>query len=651
MRRLVLPVVFSLVLSAVVLAQSRTVSIPANVTIDGVTPIPPTIAEAVAPYAQFRWARLVAWHPVERRMIISTRFGTAPQLHQVRFPGGARTQLTFYADGIAEPVAGVSMPKGDAFIFQKDTGSGAESNQLFRYDVATGSITLLTDGKSKNGVPAMSRSGLIAYESTRRNGKDRDLYVMDPVNPSSNRLLAQVEGSWAVLDWSADERTVLALEIISAASETYLWKVSVPGGEKTLLTPKDAGRARWASTSAGTAWSAGFAPDGTVYALSNFKGEYNRIWRFAEGHWTAVTPENQAIETFALSPDGRTIAAVFDLGSTTKLQLLDGNGRVKPTPSLPPGVVSDLRWHPAGTDVGFSLASSRAFYDVYSIAVARQRVDRWTSSEMGGVNAESLPDAEIVKWKSFDGLEISGVLYRAPAKFTGARPVIINVHGGPAGPPERPRQIGRSNYFRNELGITIIYPNIRGSLGFGRTFEALDNGRLRENAIKDIGALLDWIGAQPSLDKTRVLITGPSYGGYVSLAAAIEYPDRIRAVNPVFGITDYPTFLESTDMSRVANRITEYGDPSDPDMRAYLTRISPLANVARLRAPVYIVAGAKDTRVPISQAETMVKALKANGTPVWYVRLEDAGHLILTTTTNDLSFYIWVMFVQQYLLN
>jgi len=317
---------------------------------------------------------------------------------------------------------------------------------------------------------------------------------------------------------------------------------------------------------------------------------------------------------------------------------------------VPPGVVSELQWHPKGTDLGFSLAGSRAFSDVYSIDVAKQRLERWTSSEMGGVNSESLPDAEIVKWKSFDGLEISGVLYPAAPRFKGPRPVIINVHGGPAGPPERPRQIGRSNYFRNELGISIIYPNIRGSLGFGRSFEAADNGRLRENAIKDIGALLDWIATQTSLDKTRVMISGPSYGGYVSLAAAITYGDRIRAVNPVFGITDYPSFLESTDMSRIANRVTEYGDPSDPETRAFLTRISPLTNAANVKAPVYIVAGAKDTRVAISQSEAMVKALKANGTPVWYIRLEDAGHLLLTTTTSDLTFYAWVMFTQKYLL-
>lgn len=646
MRRVLVTVPLGVLLSAAVLAQEpRVLLIPSNVRIDGIPPIPMSLVEAVAPYGQYRAARLAAWHPTERRVVITTRFANVPQLHYVNTPGAARTQLTFYQDGVTEPatlpIGAAFTPKGDSLLFQRDTAGGKEATQLFRYDVETGVTTLLTDGKSRNGVPVISRGGLVAYESNRRDGKNFDLYVLDPAKPASNRMVLENEGRWEPLDWSVDERAILVLQILSA-SERYVWRVDVGDGRKTLLTPKSERPARWTA--------AQFAPDGQIYALSDFSGETSRVWRFSQERWTAVTPAEQTIDSFAVSPDGRTIAAVIDLGSSMRLQLMDVNGRPKPTPSVAPGVIQDLRWHPKGSDVGFSHSSGRAFNDVYSIDVARQRVERWTFSEMGGVNPQSLPDAEIVKWKSFDGLEISGVLYRPPARFTGPRPVIINVHGGPAA-IERPRQIGRSNYFRNELGVAIIYPNIRGSLGFGRRFEELDNGRLRENAVKDIGALLDWIEAQPFLDKTRVMIAGPSYGGYIALAAAIEYGDRIRAANPAFGITDYPSYLESTDMARQANRNLEYGDPADPEIRAYLTRISPLTNAAKLKAPVYIAAGAKDIRVPISQAEAMVKALKANGTPVWYLRLEDAGHLQLTTATLDLTVYVWVLFMQQYLLN
>jgi dipeptidyl aminopeptidase/acylaminoacyl peptidase len=488
----------------------------------------------------------------------------------------------------------------------------------------------------------MSRSGLVAYDSTRRDGKNRDLYIVRPTDPASTRLLAQGDGQWNALDWSADETAILAQQVVSS-SESSIWRVSVADGQKTLLTPKRQHPVRWAS--------AAFARDGkTVYAMANLDSEHQRVWRLGDGGWTAVTRDDQIVHGFSLSPDGQVMAVVVDLGTTTRLDFLDPSGRLMRSPALPPGVISDLVWHPTRAEIGFSLAGARTFNDVFSAHANTGAVDRWTTSEIGGALPETLPDAEIIRWKSFDGLEITGNLYRPPAPFTGPRPVIINVHGGPVA-REWPRAIGRSNYFRNALGIAVIYPNIRGSSGFGRTFEELDNGRLRENAVKDIGALLDWIAADPLLDERRVMIAGASYGGYVTLAAAIAYGDRLRGANPAFGITDFPSFLESTEISRQANRNAEYGDPSDPEMRAFLTRISPLTNVARIKIPVFIAAGAKDTRVPIAQAETMVKALKSNGTPVWYVRFEDAGHLQLSPANADFSIYTWVMFVRAYLLN
>jgi dipeptidyl aminopeptidase/acylaminoacyl peptidase len=601
-----------------------------------------SLVEAVAPYGQSRQARAVVWHPSDRRMVIVTTFAEAPQLHEVRFPGGARTQLTFFTDGVPPRPGAVFEPNGNFLVYQKDAAGGAEANQLFRHDLRTGRVTLLSDGKSRNGVPVISRSGLVAYDSTRRDGKNRDLYVLNPADPSFNRLLLQTEGTWIPLAWTPDEQAVLAAEILSS-SESYLWRVEVPGGGRTLLTPRDGRPVRWLAGA--------FGPDSlTVYATGNLNGETARVWRLTNGEWTAVTPADHAIEAFALSPDGKTMAVAVDTGTASRLQLVASSGELVATPDVPAGVISGLIWHPQGREVAFNVEGTRTFSDVYSVEAATRRVHRWTSSEMAAASSDSLPDALVVTWKSFDGLDISGVLYPPPARFTGRRPVIINVHGGPT-ERERPRNIGRSNYFRNELGIAVIYPNIRGSMGRGRSFEELDNGRLRMNAVKDIGALLDWIVAQPALDPTRVMIAGPSYGGFVALASAIEYGDRIRAVNPAFGITDFPTFLESTDLSRQANRNAEYGDPADPGMRAFLAAISPLANVARLKMPVFIAAGAKDTRVPIAQAEMLVKSLKASGTPVWYVRFENAGHLQLTPSTNDFSIYTWIMFVQRYLLS
>ena len=626
-------------------AQGANLPVPPNVLVDGVPPIPMSLVDAVAPYADFRQARFLAWHPVERRMLVSTAFGNAPQVHQVRMPGGARTQLTFYADGARGEAS--YHPSGRSFVFQKDTGGGAGLLQLFRYDFAAGSATLLTDGQSRNGVPVRARtSGRIAYDSTRRNGRDRDLWVMDPADPATNRLLAEGQGIWRVADWSPDDREVLAIESISAASETYLWRIDVATGRKTAVTARGGTPIAWSS--------ARFTPDGrAVLAVGTYESERPRLMRYelVAGRWSAVSAPGDAVDAFDLSRDGRLIALVVDRGATSELRLIDARtGRPRATPPLPPGTITSLAWHANGGDIAFTYAGARTFSDVYSLNAQSGKVDRWTASEIGGANPESLPDAEVISWKSFDGLTIPGVLYRPAARFTGPRPVIINVHGGPA-LRERPRGLGRSNYFRNEMGIAVIYPNIRGSAGFGRAFEQADNATKREDAIKDIGALLDWIATQPHLDKSRVMITGSSYGGYVTYASAIAYGDRIRCAFAGFGISDFITYMESTEESRRIDRKAEYGDPADPAMHAFLKRISPLSQASKLRIPLFIAQGGKDTSVPLGQAQTMVKAVKGNGTPLWYVVYQDAGHEQLTAATNNFNIYAWILFAQQYLVN
>lgn len=642
--RQLLRVVSILVLPASVLAQPSSLAPPEKARIQGVPPIPMTVVEAVGPYGQFRQAQFLAWHPTERRILISTMFGNVPQVHEVRGAGGARTQLTFFHDGVR---GGASYdPTGRFILLRRDTSGGSESMQLFRYDLASGLSALITDGKSRHGVPVWSRrSGQIAFWSTRRNGRDRDLYVMNPLDPGSIRSIAEVDGVWDALDWSPDDRYVLALQAIAGSTETRLWRIDVGSGERTQVTPTTGTPSRWLSGQ--------FSADGrVVYALSDRDSDVLRVWRakVASGEWSPVTAENVAIELFAASRSRPQLAVVVDRGAVSELQLLDATATApRRVSALPPGVISALSWHRSGAAVAVEFAGSRTARDVYAVDVKTKRVERWTTSEIGGANLESLPDAELIEWKSFDGRAIPGILYRPATRFTGPRPVIINVHGGPE-LRERPRMLGRSNYFRNELGVALIYPNIRGSIGYGKTYEHLDDGLKREDAVKDIGALLDWIATRPELDKTRVMITGSSYGGYVTLAAAIAYGDRLRCAFEGFGLSDFVAFLEGTDPSRRPARLAEYGDPADPAVRSFLDRISPLAQAKKLKIPLFVVQGAKDTRVPIGQADAIVKAVRANGTPVWYA-VYDMGHEEWTQATNDYNIYAWVLFVQQYLLN
>ncbi|MBL8977526.1 MAG: S9 family peptidase [Gemmatimonadetes bacterium] len=616
-----------------------------NLVLDGIPALPASLRDEVRRYTEFRSAGLAGWHPHRREVLITTRFGNTNQLHRVAQPGGARSQLTFFD----EPVAGGSYAPADGsfLVFSRDQG-GNEFTQLFRMDLPGGQVTLLTDGKSQNGGTRWSHAGdRIAYGSTRRNGADRDLYVMDPRRPESDRRVLEVSGGgWSVQDWSADDRALVVLESFSV-NRSRLWRVEVATGARTLLTedaPGDTvsrGNARW-------------SPDGgSIYHLTDQGSEFRRLARLdlARSRLEVLTPSLAwDVQQFELSPDGRQIALVTNEAGQSRLYLLAlPGGRLRPVPNLPVGLIGGLEWRPQGGELGFTLSTARSAADVYSLEVARGRLIRWTESETGGLDVSALPEPELVRWKSFDGLEISGFLYRPPARFTGPRPVLISIHGGPEG-QSTPGFLGRTNYFLLELGAAVLLPNVRGSTGYGKTFVKLDNGMRREDAVRDIGALLDWIGTAPGLDPDRVMVTGGSYGGYMTLAVATLYNDRICCALDVVGISNFVSFLTNTESYRRDLRRAEYGDERDPAMRAYLEGIAPLHRAGRITKPLFVVQGGNDPRVPRSEAEQMVAAAKRNGSPVWYLLATDEGHGFRKKANVDFQFYATVAFMHRFLL-
>ncbi|MCA1593915.1 MAG: S9 family peptidase [Acidobacteria bacterium] len=635
-----------LLITQTALAQSGVVAPGDNLVVEGVKPIPASLPEDVRRYTEFRAASLASWHPVRREMLIGTRFGDTNQVHLVKSPGGARTQLTFFPDRAG---GAIFRPKtGDYFVFNKDTG-GSEFFQLYRYDLADGKVTLLTDGKSRNTGSLFSNAGdRMVYSSTRRNGKDTDIYVVNPGEPQGNRMLMQVEGGgWGAGDWSPDDRKLLVGEYVSA-NESYIWIADAATGEKMLLTPR--GGAEKVAYG-----GAQFSRDGKgVYVTTDKDSEFQRLAYvdLATKQHTYLTDHIKwDVDEFRLSPDGKTIAFVTNEDGISRLHLLDTKTRREKTaPNLPVGIIGGIEWHENGRDLGFNLNSARSTTDVYSLDTKTGVVERWTRSETGGLNTETFSEPELVRWQTFDGKTISGFLYMPPAgKFTGPRPVIINIHGGPEG-QSRPNFLGRNNYFLNEMGAAIISPNVRGSTGYGKTFLKLDNGFLREDTYKDIGSLLDWIKTQPRLDASRVLVTGGSYGGHMSFAVATRYSDRIRASLPVVGISNIVSLLERTESYRRDLRRAEYGDERDPKMREFMLRIAPLNNAANITKPIFIVAGGNDPRVPVNEAEQMVKAVRKNGTPVWYLMAKDEGHGFAKKKNQDFQFYATIMFVREYLL-
>src|SRR5712664_3154110 len=429
-------------------AQSGAVTPNDNLVAEGLPPVPAAIAAAARPYSEFRAAGFWGWHPTRREMIIGTRFGDAPQLHRVRSPGGDRAQLTFFPD----PISGASYQPTDGryIVFTKDVG-GAEFFQKYRYDVATGDIALLTDGKSRNVGGAWSHQGdRYAYMSTRRTGRDLDLWVVDPSNPASDHMVLALQGGgYGPLDWSPDDRTILLGQSVSV-NESYLWLVDAASGQKTLLAPQPGSE----SVAFG---EAKFSRDGKGVFLSTDRGsEFQRLayldlatkaYRFL----TTAIPWD--VDEFDLSPDGRWIACVADEDGVGVLHVINAaTGAERRLPKLPSGLVSDVRWRKTGAELGFTRSSARAPADAYSLDLASGTVTRWTESETAGLSLSDFAEAELVHWPSFDGRAISGFPYKPPARFAGRRPVIVNIHGGPEG-QSRPGFLGRNNYYVNELGV------------------------------------------------------------------------------------------------------------------------------------------------------------------------------------------------------
>ena len=564
-------------------------------------------------------------------VLVTTRFADAEQLHRIAMPRGAREQLTFDAD----PVAGVSAaPTGARLVFARDRG-GNENAQLFVYDVETQRTRLLTDGRSRHGNVVWSRDGTrLAFQSNARDGAHQDVYVqeLDADSSSARLLVAAQSQTWLPLDWSPDG-TRLLLENYVSISESYLAIVEVATGAIRTLQITAAPQQK---TGIG---SAKFSADGRgIWFSADAGGEFREL-RFLDldsgrtRSLTAGVPWD--VDEITVGADGHYLAYVTNADGYDRLTVLDlGAARAVPLIGLPEGLLSNVRFDRSGTKLGLSIESSRAPRDAWTYDIGRHEATRWTFSETGGIDPKEFVAAQLVRYPSWDRVDrkprqIPAFVYRpgagAPLTARGKHPVLIDIHGGPEG-QARPGYSAFTQYLVAELGYAVVQPNVRGSTGYGRTYSNLDNGMLREDSVRDIGALLVWIAAQPDLDAERIVVTGGSYGGYMSLATMVSYGDRLRGGIDVVGISNFVTFLNNTSAYRRDLRRAEYGDERDPKMNAFLQRISPLARARAIRKPLLVVQGLNDPRVPANESAQMVAAVRANGTEVWYLAAKDEGH-------------------------
>ena len=637
MRRVLLATVMTMAAASGALAQPAKREV-GNIVYDGTPVTPPALQAAIAPYYNARSAVFEDWLP-DGSILIATRFGDTQQIHRVKAPGAARTQLTFFNEPISSAKA---VPGAWAYLYPRDVG-GAEYYQAYIRDLKGAEVQLTATGTRNQGFKFAKDGKLVAWTQVTPGDPNYDIMLADPTNPDSRRKVLDGTGSMSPLDISADGKSILVQKYL-AQTNVELSVLDVASGKLTAISP----------TGRKVGYQDGAFIDGgaAVLTLSDDGSEHARpvVIDVKTGKVRDLEPGAKwGSEGFDISPDGKVLAQSVNEEGYSTIVLRDiATGKVLPGPKLPQGVLTGVKFSPDGAKIGLSLSTSTSSGDVWSYDLASGQLTRWTESELAGLDAATLVEPALFRYPTFDKRQIPAFIYKPKAAKGAKLPVVIQIHGGPEG-QEQPSFNPRRQSWVNELGAAVIIPNVRGSSGYGKTYLGLDNAEKREDSVKDIGALLDWVATQPDLDASRVAVVGQSYGGYMVLAVAGHYNDRIAGAIDLYGISDWVTFLQNTEGYRRDLRRAEYGDERDPKMKAVFDKIAPIKMSDRMKKPMMVFQGANDPRVPRTESEQMVAKLRAQGTEVWYVLAKDEGHGIYKKANQEAVRATEVVFLKKVL--
>jgi dipeptidyl aminopeptidase/acylaminoacyl peptidase len=616
--------------------------------LEDIPEIPQSIRQELYRWQDIRGAIFRSWSVDGKGIYVSTGFGSVDSLHKIVMPGGARRQLTFYR----EPIREISRrPGAEQLIFSRDA-NGSEFAQIYMFDGESGEASLLTDGESRNGAMVWDRRGSrIAYTSTLRDGIANDIWVMDPDQPDKAEIAIEVDDGflWEPAEFSREGGRLLVQNYVSVTDSRAIM-VNLDDGTRTLL----AGGGETPSLNQPVA----FDDDGEgFWLITDQGGEFNQLaWQSLV---PGATPEIVTssipwnISDVVISDDRQRMAFVANENGNSRVYLMDPATReYRMVDKLPTGIAYGLRFSPDDKRLGLTLNSANAPSDAYVLKLGRGplkfgRLVRWTESEVGGLVVQEFVVPDLVHYPTFDGREVPAWIHKP--RGAGPHPVVIRIHGGPES-QARPIFSSTFQFWVANLGAAVIQPNVRGSTGYGKTYVGLDNGFQREDAVRDIGSLLDWIETQPDLDASRIALYGGSYGGYMVLASAVHYSDRLCAVIDNVGISNFVSFLETTQDYRRDRRRQEYGDERDPEMRAHLERISPLNNVSRITVPMFIIQGQNDPRVPVTEATQMVEALRERGQSVWFMNALNEGHGYRKRENRDILQQVMTIFLREHLV-
>jgi len=547
---------------------------------------------------------------------LDPRVGVPPWPEQLTFRGERSLSARF-------------APHAETLLVNADTG-GDERWQLFALSSDGARFTPLTDrpetiyqfgGWSPDGAR-------ILYASNERDPRYFDVYERDLASGATS-LLLQYDGMATPTRYAPDGQSALVERRRDAYHRSQLLLVGTTRGEVGSvreLTPQiDEGTAQHIFA----AWSADRAG---LYLLSDRGRNFLALaWLdLNSGALTYLRDEPWDAEALAVSADGKRLALATNEDGYSRLELFDvadgWDARAPlPTPTIPErlrGVALELTWSPDGQRLAFTLAPAADAIDVWVWDAQAGTLTRATRSALGGVPRRSFVAPTLVHYPTFDGRQIPAFLYRPPSGPQTGLPVVVYVHGGPES-QFRPTYNAVVQYLVGR-GYGVLAPNVRGSSGYGFEYMSLDDIRLRMDSVNDLGHAALWLADQGIADPSRIAVMGGSYGGFMVLSAVTTYPDVWAAGVDIVGIANFVTFLENTGPWRRKLREVEYGSLEND--RAFLEEISPIHHVDRITAPLFVVHGANDPRVPVGEAEQIVASLRARGRPVEYLRFEDEGH-------------------------
>jgi dipeptidyl aminopeptidase/acylaminoacyl peptidase len=606
---------------------------------DGIPDRPLDSAETLDAYLSARQATPLGFTP-KGQLLIVTRFGETDQLHLVDHPLGERRQITFLREPITQAAFSPDLNR-NAFFYQRDA-AGDGNMQIYYQHAGDPAARRLTDGKSMNGGALWSSSGReIAFFTTARDGMSYDIDIVDPESGTLPRLAITGDGTaWYPLDWSGDDRKLLVQKHVSA-EEDYLYIVDLGSGQKREVDP---------SPSKVAIYGAKFSRDGTgVYVLSDRDSEYAKlryvnIFTGEKNDLSGRSPWD--VERFALSNDGHYLAYVTNEGGLGKLNLVDLRTHQDLVPPRLPftGVIDSLSFDRDGKRLAFGLSAANQPRDAYVLDIEANRLDAWTSSEAGPLDRSKFIVPRLSQFPTFDradGKSRQIPVYVYEPASPGPHPVLLVLHDGPAS-QFRPVFDPWIEYVVKELGYAVVAPNVRGSSGYGKSFFALDKGMLREDAVKDVGALLVWLGLDSRFDAKHVVVSG----GYLALATLVNYGDRLRGAVDFAGITDFIGFMSSTAPYLQSQERAEFGDERDVDARAFLRRISPLTGADRISRPLLELHGKNDPRVPMSQSDELANRLRSRGGTVWSLKAGDEGHAFGKRQNLDAYYHAFAEFLE-----